>query len=107
MLHKRNVLVCGSVENHVRSVQTEHTVKSRNVTHRSYFNYDIQLVLIKTDKLLLDGVGVIFINIEDNKSFWLAFCYLTAQLASNRSASARYKYGLAVVILLGGGIVDD
>ena len=52
-------------------------------------------------KLLLKIVGVVFINIENNKLFWITSCYLTAQLTSDRASAARNQNDLAGIERLG------
>ena len=43
-------------------------------------------------KLLLDVVGVVFVNVQNYKLLGVVGCYLAAELASYRAASARDKH---------------
>ena len=47
----------------------------------------------------MDFIGIIFINIKDNKLLGFAFCNLTAKLTTNRTATTRDENRLTRIIL--------
>ena len=89
------MLVRGGMENKFGAVVCEDRFQARSVAHRGNLYGKVKLSAIFAYKLLLNIVCVVFVDIEDNKLFGLAFCYLTAKLAADRAAAARYENGFA------------
>ena len=82
----------GGMEYNIRPVGAEYTVQPLSVAHRANDNSQIQLVAVLAQKLLLDIVCIILINIQNNELFGLAFGNLPAQLAANRAAPAGHQH---------------
>lgn len=57
-------------------------------------------------QLLLDVIGVIFVNIKNNKAFYRVFCKLAAKLASYASAAAGYKHRHAEKVVADSGHIN-
>ena len=92
------MLVCCSVVNDIRVIRLKHVKDLPAVPHRANDDLQIQLRMIMA-QLLLDRIGAVFINIKDNKLFWLVPCDLTAKLASDRAAPACDKDHLSFQML--------
>ena len=107
MLHERHVLVSGGVEYDVGTLCLENAFQTYGIANRSDLYVQIQLVVILPQKLLLDGVGIVFVYVQNDKTLGLALGNLAAKLAADRSATARDQHGFACVVRLGGIVIDD
>jgi hypothetical protein len=70
----------------------ENSLKPIPVAHRGDFNGKVERSAVFAQKLLLNFICVIFITIENNERFRLAFCYLAAKLAAYRASAARNEH---------------
>ena len=65
-----------------------------SISHRTNQHYQIQFWIIPL-QLLLNVIGIIFINIKDDQLLGLMSCDLTAKLASNGTASTGDQHYLS------------
>lgn len=86
-LHERHVLMCGCMEDHVRLVLLHHAADTVRIPAGADEGHEVQLRVLH-DKLLLDAVRVILIDVEDDELLRLVACDLTAELRADRSATA-------------------
>ena len=93
-LHQRDVLVCRSVEHKLRPVGFHHMVQPDGITDRANDNLQIQLRM-GAAQLHLNIIGIIFVNIQNNKLLRLRVGDLTAQLAADAAAAAGDQHHLA------------
>ena len=83
---------CRMVDN-VRTISAEDILDTLGITDRSDQHYQIQCRIF-TDQLLLDRIGVVLIDIDDDQLFRLMSCNLSAQLASDGPAATSNQYDL-------------
>ena len=89
------MLMRGSMENNIRTVCFHNAVDTVGITDGAYKHRQRKTRTV-TQKLLLNIVRVIFVYIENNKSFRLGTGDLTAKLASDRAASSRDEHGFSL-----------
>ena len=77
----------GGVENYLGTVMGKHSVKPCPIAHRADLHGKVKCLSVLSLKLLLDIVGIIFVDIKYNKLFRRAFCNLTAKLTTYRAAA--------------------
>lgn len=94
-LHERHVLMRSCMEDHVRPVLLHHAADTVGVPAGADEGHEVQLRVLH-DKLLLDAVRVILIDVEDDKLLRLVACDLTAELRADRSATAGDEDGLSL-----------
>lgn len=92
-LHERYVLVRGCMEDHVRLVLLHHAADTVRVPAGADEGHEVQLRVLH-EKLLLDAVSIVLVNVEDDKLLRLVACDLTAELRADRSATAGDEDGL-------------
>ena len=95
VLHQRNMLMCCCVINHIRTVGFEHLIDSSAVPDRTDQHFQIQLGVF-IPQFQANGMGIIFINIENDQLLGIVLGDLSAKLAADRSAAARYQNDLAL-----------
>ena len=86
-LHQRHVLVCGCMVDDIRPVFAENPVDPLHIPDRSDQNHKIQL-RVCTLQLLLDVIGAVLIDINDDQLSRAMSRDLTAQLRSDGAASS-------------------
>ena len=89
------MLVCRRMKYDIRSIFGKNAVQSCPVTHGSYLNREIKRLSVFADKLLLNIVCVVFIDIEDNQFFRLQLRYLASYLTAYGASASRYKHGFS------------
>ena len=94
VLHQGDVLVGGGVEHQLRSVLGHDVVQTAHVPHGADEHLQIQLRM-GVAQLHLDIVGVVFVDIEDDQLFGVAFGDLAAQLAADGTTAAGDHHHLA------------
>ena len=94
VLHERDMLMRRRMVYNIWTVFFKNAVDTVLISHRSDQNHQIQLRIIPL-QLLLNIIGVIFIDIYDDQALGGMRCHLTAQLASDGSAAAGNQDGLA------------
>lgn len=82
----------------VRTISAEDILDSLRITYRSDQHYQIQCRIL-TDQLLLDRIGIVLIDIDDNQLLWLMPGDLPAQLTSDGPATAGDQYDLILHIV--------
>ena len=98
VLHKRNMLVRSRVINDLRLYFRKDLFKAHSVAHRANQRLNIKLGMSRFE-LIQNIVCVVFVNIKNDQLFRIVLCKLTAKLASDRSATARYEYDLVLNII--------
>ena len=93
-LHQRDVLMGRSVEHKLRPVSFHHMVQPDGVTDRADDDLQIQFRM-GAAQLHLNIIGIIFVNIQNNKLLRLRMGDLTAQLAADAPAAAGDQHHLA------------
>ena len=91
------MLVSRRVEDEVRPVMPNHPIHPAGIAHGADEYFQIQLREV-APKLLLDVIGIVLVNVENNQHFRLGSRNLTAQLAADASAAAGDQYGFSVDI---------
>ena len=86
-LHQRHMLVCGCMVDDIRPVFAENPVDPLHIPDRSNQNHKIKLRVF-TLQLLLDVIGAVLIDINDDQLSRAMSRDLTAQLRSDGAASA-------------------
>ena len=88
MLHQRHMLVRRGMEHDIRAEAAEHLLQLFSVAHRG--DLYIQIERDRTvEQLLLDVVGVVFIDIKDDDLLGVVMRHLPAQLGADGAAAAR------------------
>ena len=82
----------------VRTISAEDILDAFRIAYRSDQHYQIQRRIL-TDQLLLDRIGVVLIDIDDDQLFRLMTGDLPAQLASDGSATTGDQYDLILHIV--------
>ena len=91
------MLVRRCVAHDLRAVLGEHRFDARPVAHGADQRDEIKL-RAGVVQLLLDVVGVVFVNIKDDEPFRRKARDLAAQLAADAAAAARDEHGLAAEV---------
>ena len=86
--HQRHVLVRRRVKDHLRTVLTEDGFDLVVVAHRGDECHKIERIAVFEPQLLLDVIGVVFVNIDDNDLLGVVFGDLAHQLAADGAAAA-------------------
>ena len=94
VLHERHMFMCSCMIHDIRSICLENAVDTLFVTHGCDQYHQIQLRIL-ADQLLLDVVGIIFINIQDDQLLRMMGCQLSAQFTSDGTAASGHQYHLA------------
>ena len=94
------------VQNDIGLDSRKNLVQTGFVAHRAYVNFKQKRRAVLAYKLLLNIVGVVFIDIENRYFLRGELCYLTAKLRADRTAAARNKDGFSGVIFFGQGVVE-
>ena len=81
----------------IRAVRLKHRLNPVGIPDRTDENCQVQ-IRERPLQLLLQIIGIILINVEDNQLPGLVTCNLAAQLASDGSASSGYKDDLVLYI---------
>ena len=89
------MLVRGRVEDAVRLILVHDAEYAVIVADRADDRHEIQ-VRIEMPELLLDGVGIVLVDIKNDKAFRPGLCDLTAELGPDGAASARHKDAFSV-----------
>ena len=97
VLHQRNMFMRRRVINDIRLVIRENPVHPVGIPHGCDEHHKVQIRMFHF-QFLLYIINVIFINIENNKLFRLMLRNLSAELASDGAAAARYKHLFALHI---------
>ena len=84
--------------NDVRMIPCEHGFKAFAVSDGAYEHLDIYFRM-RAQKLVLNVISVVLVNIKDNKLVRRMFRYLTAKLAAYRSAAASDENRLSADIV--------
>ena len=92
-LHERYVLMCGCMEDHVRFILLHHTADTVRVPAGADQGHEVQLRVLH-EELLLDAVGIVLVDVEDNELLRLVTCDLAAELGADGSATAGDEDGL-------------
>ena len=82
------MLVGRRVENHLGAQAAEQSVHLLGVAHRGDEHFQVQLVAVFAAQLLLDGVGVVLVDVHDDEHRGLAAGDLAAQLGADGPAAA-------------------
>ena len=98
MLHKRNVLMGCSIDDDIWPIGLEDPCHALSVRYRHNLNTKVQLAAIGHLQLLLDVVGAVFIDIQDNELFGLHLGYLSAELGTYGAATSCNEDGLIPVV---------
>ena len=90
-LHERNVFVRRRVEDDLRPVLCKDVLYLAAVAHAADEHQQVEPRHI-VQKFLLDVVGVVLVDVEDDELFGSMGRDLTAELAADGAAPARYKH---------------
>ena len=104
-LHQRHMLVRRSVEHDVRPVLRKQGADPHFVAHGADAHGKVQLRM-RAVQLLLDGIGVVFIDIQQHKALRRMTRDLAAELAADGTAAARDEDRLAGQVARDLGKVD-
>ena len=77
VLHEGHVFVCRCMIHDIRPVSLENAVDTLFIPYGCDQHHEIQ-IRIFADQLLLDIIGIIFINIEDDQLLRMMGCQLSA-----------------------------
>ena len=94
VFHKRHMFVRCRVEHDIRMISLHNTLHTPGIAHGSDQRHQIK-PRVFPPQLLLDGIGIIFINVENDQHRRFGLGDLAAELAADGSAPARYQDGLA------------
>ena len=100
-LHQRHMLVGGRMVYDIRTIFRKNGVHSLRIAHGSDQHHERQIGM-SLQKLLLNIIGIIFINIHDNQPGRLMRGDLPTQLASDGTAAARDHHHLVLHIAQNG-----
>ena len=95
IFHERHMLVRSRMEHHLWPIPLENLVHAEVVAHRRNQRHQIQLVAILHAQFLLNFVGVVFIDINNNHLLRIVFGNLAHEFGANRTATARDHTNLA------------
>ena len=104
-LHQRHMLVRRSVEHDVRPVLRKQGADPHFVAHGADAHGKVQLRM-RAVQLLLDGIGVVFIDIQQHKALRRMTRDLAAELTADGTAAARDEDRLAGQVARDLGEVD-
>ena len=68
---------CGMI-NDVGTILVKNHVQATAVTNGPYQRHKIELIAILTDKFLLNGIGIVLVNVKDNELLRIMCCNLPA-----------------------------
>ena len=77
-----------SMVNDIRTICFKHLLNPACIAHGTDQSVQIQSIAVFTFELLLNRIGVILIDIKDDKHLRLMCCDLTAKFAADRAATA-------------------
>ena len=92
-LHQGNVLMGGGVEHHVGLVGIKQQFQPPGVPDGADLHAEGQLPAVLVQQLLLDVIGVVFVNIKNNQPLGTVLDDLAAQLAADGAAATGDQYG--------------
>ena len=98
MLHKRNVLMGCSIDDDIWPIGLEDPCHALSVRYGHNLNTKVQLAAIGHLQLLLDVVGAVFIDIQDNELFGIHLGYLSAELGTYGATTSCNEDGLIPVV---------
>lgn len=84
VLHKGHVLMRRGMVDDIRMIPRKHGVETLAVPDRAYEHLDVDLGMCPLE-LVLDSIGVVFVDIENDELMRRMLCYLAAQLAADRT----------------------
>ncbi|CDC74991.1 unknown [Candidatus Colimorpha enterica] len=84
------------MKDYLRTVERKDRLHPANVAHRGYLDGKVKRASVFQDKLLLDIVCVVFVDIDDDQLFRRAGGYLPAELAADGAAAGDHD-GLSAV----------
>ena len=90
VLHQGHVLVGRGVEDDVGLVLREDLAQAARVAHRADQGLQVQARRAGTE-LLLDGVGVVLVDVEDDQALGRGLGDLATELGADRPAAARHE----------------
>ena len=93
VFHQGDMLVRRGVENDVRAVSVRDAVDLRLVPHGGDLHAEVQRRPVDAQKLLLDVVGVVLVDIQDDQPLRRVCGDLPAEFAADGAAAAGYQYG--------------
>ena len=82
------MLVGGGVEDDLRAVELHQLPHLLAVAHRGNLNFQVELAAVLHLQLLLQVVGVVFIDVDHHQLFGVALGNLAAQFRTDRAAAA-------------------
>ena len=94
VLHERHMFMRGGVEDDIRMIFLHDALHASCVAHGSDQRHQVELRTCPL-QLLLDGVGVVLIDIEDDQHPRIRLGDLPAELAADGTAAARHQDGLS------------
>ena len=87
------MLVGGGVEHHLGPVHGEQLPQPLGVPDGGNLHHQVQSFAVVVQQLLLDVVGIVFVDIHDDEAPGVVLDDLAAQLGADGAASARYQDG--------------
>ena len=105
-LHQGDVLMGGGVEHHVGLVCIKQQLQPPGIPDGADLHAEGQLSAILVQQLLLDVVGVVLVNIEDDKPLGTVLDDLAAQLAADGAAATGDQHGATGQQTLHGGNIQ-
>ena len=105
-LHERNMLVRGGVEHDLGTVAVHQAHESRAVADRADFDGKVKVRTVSEFQLLLNVVGVVLVNIEDDQPLGTVLDDLAAQLAADGAAATGDQHGASEQQPLHGGNIQ-
>ena len=94
-LHQRDVLVCRSMEHHRGVIGIKNLVQTLFIPDRTDQHRDRDIAAVLLLQFHQQLVGAVFIDIKDQQLAGLEAHDLTAQLAADGAAAARYQHRFA------------
>ncbi len=94
ILHERHMLVRSRVVNDLRPVFLEYLAHAQRIAHGSDQHDQIEVWMLDLE-FLLDVVGIVLVDIDNDQLPYAVVRQLPAKLASDRTAAARDKHNLA------------
>ena len=94
VLHQRHMFMRRCMEHHVRLIAREQAVHLFGIAHRGDAYIQLERTAVAALQLLLDGIGAVFINIQNDEPLWPAGRDLAAQLRTDGTAAARHHHDL-------------
>ena len=101
VFHERHMLVSGGVEDDIRPIVVEQLINSARIADGANENGKVQAFMVFGKQFLLNVIGVVFIDVENNEMLGVMGRNLPAEFCTDGATAACDKNDLA------GELVED